>query len=72
MSTLETYDGLCGNIARFGRSDLQLRCKYDLLHEGPCSWEKYHNQFRVCSSCGNPNYQKSSLNVCPNEKKNDK
>jgi hypothetical protein len=44
--TVEDYDGLCGTIAPFGLH-VQLRCKYDLNHEGSHSWEKYRRQFQI-------------------------
>jgi len=49
MSTIESYDGLCGIIPTFASSDLRLRCNYPMGHHGPCSWEKYRNQFIVCA-----------------------
>lgn len=51
MSTLDSYDGLCGIIANFASSDLQLRCNYCMGHHGPCSWEKYKERFMISSSC---------------------
>lgn len=51
MSTVENFDGLCGIIARFASSDLQLRCHYELGHVPPCSFEKYRSQFHIESSC---------------------
>lgn len=51
MSTVENFDGLCGIIARFASSDLQIRCKYELGHGGPCSFEKYKDHFRIQSVC---------------------
>lgn len=52
MSDIESYDGLCGIIAPFSSSDMQLRCKYDITHEGNHSWEKYRHHFIIQSSCG--------------------
>lgn len=50
MSDIENYDGLCGVIAPFATSDLQLRCKYCLVHQGEHSWEKYRINFIISSS----------------------
>jgi hypothetical protein len=47
MSSTESFDGLCGIIANFASSDLQLRCTYELGHGGPCSFEKYKKHFRI-------------------------
>lgn len=47
MSSVENYDGLCGIIAPFASSKLQLRCQYELGHHGPCSWQKYRNHFHI-------------------------
>ena len=52
MSHIESYDGLCGVIAPFASSDLQLRCEWCMEHVGKHSWEKYRSQFRIESSCG--------------------
>lgn len=45
MSTVEDYNGLCGLIAPFSRSELQIRCKYTMGHYGPCSFEKLRHNF---------------------------
>lgn len=45
--SIEDYDGLCGIIARFSSSDMQLRCQHPFGHNGPCSWEKYREQFVI-------------------------
>lgn len=50
--TIESYDGLCGIIATFATSDLQLRCNHSLGHHGLCSFEKYRDQFILRSHCG--------------------
>jgi hypothetical protein len=50
--TLESFDGLCGIIAEFSSSELQLRCKHELGHHGSHSWEKYRKQFTIQSFCG--------------------
>jgi len=50
MSSLESFDGLCGWIAPWARSDLQLRCVYDITHQGPHSWAKLKKHF-VVSGC---------------------
>jgi hypothetical protein len=47
MSAAESYDGLCGIIAHFSTSDLQIRCDYFVGHQGPCSFEKYKRNFYV-------------------------
>ena len=47
MSSTESFDGLCGIIARFSDSDLQLRCEYEFGHSGPCSWDKLRKLSRV-------------------------
>lgn len=52
MSSIEDYSGLCGIIPTFADSSRQIRCKYELGHGGPCSFEKYRSQFRIQSSCG--------------------
>lgn len=51
MSHIETFEGLCGQIATFASSDLQLRCLYSLGHHGKCSWSKYEKQFHIDGSC---------------------
>jgi len=51
MSSIESYDGLCGLIANFSSFDLRLRCNLPIGHHGPCSWEKYRSQFRLTDSC---------------------
>ena len=40
MSTVESYDGLCGIIHLYASSDNQIRCKYEFGHYGPHSWHK--------------------------------
>lgn len=54
MSSIETYDGLCGIIAPFSSSDLRLRCKFCIGHAGPCSWEKYREKLdiKICGYTG--------------------
>jgi hypothetical protein len=52
MSSVENYDGLCGIIAPFASSNLQLRCEYETGHHGDHSWEKYREQFIISSHCG--------------------
>jgi len=44
---IEDYDGKCGIIATFASSGNQIRCNYELGHHGPCSFEKYRDQFRL-------------------------
>jgi hypothetical protein len=51
MSNIENYDGLCGIIATFATSDMQLRCQYELGHSGPCSFEKYRSHFICMAGC---------------------
>jgi hypothetical protein len=51
MSSTESFDGLCGIIADFATSDLQLRCTYELGHYGPCSFKKYTSHFRCMAGC---------------------
>ena len=41
------FDGLCGIIAPFASSDLQLRCQHELGHHGPCSWKKFERHFMI-------------------------
>jgi len=53
MSSIESFDGLCGKIPTFASSDLRIRCKYEIGHYGPCSYEKYRNQFTLSSCCSN-------------------
>lgn len=62
MSSIESYDGLCGIIARFASSNLQLRCHYSLGHDGECSHKKYENFFIIKSSCDREDYEKLKLN----------
>lgn len=45
MSSTENFDGMCGIIASFAHSGNQIRCKYELGHYGPCSFEKYRRPF---------------------------
>ena len=40
MSSVESYDGLCGIIHIHSSSDKQVRCKYEFGHHGPHSWAK--------------------------------
>lgn len=40
MSSIESFDGLCGIIYRMSTSEQQVRCKYKFGHDGPHSWEK--------------------------------
>jgi hypothetical protein len=56
VSSIESYDGLCGIIASFAASTLRLRCKYSIGHYGSCSWEKYRSQFQISGGTGNPLY----------------
>lgn len=62
MSDIESYDGLCGIIAPFANSNVRLRCKYPIDHSGPCSFEKYKNNFMCGSHCGEDDYIKWLLN----------
>lgn len=39
--SVEDFDGLCGIIYRYSSTRLQVRCKYEMNHEGPHSWEKH-------------------------------
>lgn len=48
MSTIESYDGLCGIIHLSSTSDQRVRCKYELGHTGPHSWDKYDHQGGCC------------------------
>ena len=52
--SVESFDGLCGIIATFACSDLQIRCTYDFGHGGSCSFEKHRHHFNVmgCTSRG--------------------
>lgn len=43
---IESYDGLCGIIADFASSSLQIRCHYEFGHSGSCSFTKYSRRFR--------------------------
>jgi hypothetical protein len=43
MSSTESFDGLCGIIAEFASSGMQIRCHYELGHHGPCSFKKLRN-----------------------------
>lgn len=54
MSSTENYDGLCGIICRYSRSDKQVRCNYEFAHPGPCSFEKKMDQIAITiqSYCG--------------------
>lgn len=45
-------DAICNIIAPFARSDLQIRCQYDLNHIGNHSWEKFRHHFVINSYCG--------------------
>ncbi len=70
--TVEDFDGLCGIIATFGGHDLQLRCQYEMGHHGPCSFEKYRDQFRIWGgSNGNPEWtrEKGFVNSVLSHKK---
>ena len=65
MSSIENYDGLCGIIPSFADSSRQIRCKYELGHGGPCSFEKYRHQFRIWSHAGSfhrPDPEESFIN----------
>ena len=52
MSSVETFDGLCGIIQKFSTSDLQLRCTYRIGHDGDCSWANVKNYISIGSHCG--------------------
>lgn len=60
MGSCDKFDGLCGIIAPFASSDLQIRCKYEMAHSGPCSWEKYKSRFFITAGCGS--YESYYLN----------
>ena len=49
--SVEDFDGLCGIIAPFAGSSLQLKCLYELGHGGPCSWTKYKSHFQIFGGC---------------------
>lgn len=40
MSSLESFDGLCGIIHVNSTSEQQVRCKYEFGHYGEHSWVK--------------------------------
>jgi len=40
MSSIENYEGLCGQIHLHSSSDQRVRCNYEFAHSGPHSWEK--------------------------------
>lgn len=44
MSSLESFDGLCGIIHLCATSDQQVRCKYEFGHSGPHSWDKIEDK----------------------------
>ena len=67
MSSVENFDGLCGIIARFASSDLQLRCKYEFGHGGVCSFEKYKRYFIMQLGFSKEDYDKYLLNKEDNE-----
>lgn len=71
MSSIESYDGLCGIIATFASSDLQLRCNHSMGHHGNHSWEKYRDQFRIIGGTGACGYdaEQGFLNSVYSEKK---
>ncbi len=52
MSSLETFDGLCGMIYIWATSDQQVRCKYEFAHAGPHSYEASVLKGGCCSSSG--------------------
>jgi hypothetical protein len=52
--TTENYDGLCGIIANFASSSNQLRCHYELEHQGPCSFDKYKAHFTISGGTSCP------------------
>lgn len=62
MNTVENFDGLCGVIADFATSDLQLRCKYEFGHEGKHSFEKYRSNFNITGGSSLEEYEKWLLN----------
>lgn len=39
MSSIESYDGLCGIIHLNSSSDQRVRCHFEFGHSGPHSWE---------------------------------
>ena len=49
--SVEDFDGLCAIIPNWGGFDLQIRCKYEIGHSGDHSYEKYHKNFKIESSC---------------------
>ena len=58
MGSCEKYDGLCGIIAPFASSDLQLRCNYFVGHQGNCSWKKHEHFFHIQGGCGRNEYER--------------
>ena len=58
MGSCESFDGLCGCIAPFASSDLQLRCKYFFDHDGECSWKKHQHYFHFTAGCDRGGYEK--------------
>lgn len=58
MGSCESFDGLCGCIAPFASSDLQLRCNYFVGHEGDCSWKKYKHHFIISAGCSRGGYER--------------
>ena len=40
MSSIESFDGLCGIICMYSTFDQQVRCKYEFGHTGDHSWVK--------------------------------
>jgi hypothetical protein len=62
-ATVESYDGLCGIIATFASSNLQMRCLFEMGHGGPCSFEKHrHNFVFSFGSVNRPDLEEEFIN----------
>jgi hypothetical protein len=53
MSSVESFDGLCGIIHQYADSDKQVRCLYEFGHHGPCSWKEIKGLTLHFGSCCN-------------------
>lgn len=61
MSTVESYDGLCGIIHPSASSDRQVRCSYELGHHGSHSWNKVRVAYHIYGGTNNPYYRQDKF-----------
>jgi hypothetical protein len=67
MSSIESYDGLCGLVHHYSSSDKRVRCNFEFGHSGPHSWDK--KKLRLCIQGGSFRTPGFPLNVDNKRKK---